>query len=335
MNGDNYLFYSALASALPVLLFVGIIYWADHYEKEPLWLLSAAFLWGAIPAALLAMFFNGIFSLPFYLLFPEWWAELASSGFIAPVVEEIAKGIALFLIIFVQRNELDSPLDGIVYGATVGMGFAMVENYLYYVSYFKYFGVEGWNNLVLFRGLVFGLNHALYTAMTGLGIAISRSSKNGVVRLFAPFMGLALAMTLHATHNLAMSGGNNVFFMMGIVFDWGGLSMTFLIVALALYQERRWMRYYLKEEIDLGYMTADEYRTVQSARLRFLHRLRILFTVGPRAFLASGKRFRRFSELAYSKRRYDRLGDENSMRNVVSLRGKIVASEAEKAGPTI
>lgn len=323
MTDDNYLLYSVLASVLPALLYVGIIYWADRYEKEPLWLLSATFLWGAIPGPLLALFFNAALSLPFYFLFSASFTDFASSGAIAPVVEEIAKGLALFMILFIQRNELDSPLDGIIYGAMVGMGFAMVENVVYYISYFEESGGAGWNELVLMRGMIFGLNHALYTSMTGLGIALSRVSKHKLIRIIAPFLGLMAAMMLHAIHNIAMMGGAPRFFLAGLVFDWGGVVMTILVIALALYKEQRWMRRYLREEVELGTLTADEYHIVQSAALRSRYRLGLLFTEGPAAFVRSGQRFRRLSELAYCKRRYAHFSDEDTLRNIASLRGSI------------
>ncbi|MFO7664969.1 MAG: PrsW family glutamic-type intramembrane protease, partial [Chloroflexota bacterium] len=109
---------------LPVLFYVWLIYWVDHYEKEPWWLLAAAFVWGAVPAALLAVVSNFLFSAPFYLLLDTNAADLFSSSLVAPMVEEIAKGLILLVILFLWRHELDSPLDGIIYGAMVGMGFA-------------------------------------------------------------------------------------------------------------------------------------------------------------------------------------------------------------------
>ena len=93
MTADNVLFYSVVAAVAPVLFYVALIYWVDQYEKEPWWLLSAAFLWGAIPAVLLAIFFNTVLSLPLYTFFSEGAADLASGGAIAPVVEEVASRV--------------------------------------------------------------------------------------------------------------------------------------------------------------------------------------------------------------------------------------------------
>ena len=43
MSETAVLFLSILAAVLPTILYVGIIYWVDRYEKEPWWLLAAAF----------------------------------------------------------------------------------------------------------------------------------------------------------------------------------------------------------------------------------------------------------------------------------------------------
>ena len=329
LTGDNYLLYSILAAVLPVILYVGLIYWADQYEKEPVWLLSAAFVWGAIPAALLALLFNTLFSLPFYFIFSERSATLASGGAIAPVVEEVTKGFVLFLILIVRRQELDSPLDGIIYGAMVGMGFAMVENVLYYTAYFSESGVAGWGELVLVRGVIFGLNHALYSSMTGLGIALARMSRSWLVRLGAPLLGLATAIILHAVHNVSMFGGSWAAFLTGLTFGWGGVLLTIAIIVLSLYQERRWMRLYLAEEVGLGTLTAEEYDTVSSAARRGRHRLHLLFGEGFRPYRLAGRRYQQLSELAYRKRHQAYVQDDASQEAILLLRRSLLDLNAD------
>lgn len=324
LTADNYLLLSVIAAVLPVLLYVGLIYWVDHYEKEPAWLLSAAFLWGAIPAALLALLFNSVLSLPFYALLSERSAEMASGGVIAPVVEELTKALVLFLILVVRRQELDSPLDGIIYGAMVGMGFAMVENVIYYATYFTESGAAGWNELVFVRGVIFGLNHALYTALTGLGIALARMSRSWLVRIAAPLLGLFAAITLHSLHNVTMFNGSYLAFLTGLTFDWGGVLLTIAIIILALYQERRWMRQYLYEEVDLGTLSAVEYDLIGSAVRRSRHRARILFNEGFGPYRRTGRRFHKLSELAYRKRHYAHFSDAPSPEAIVILRQAIV-----------
>ena len=326
LTADNVLFYSIVAAVVPVLLYTALIYWVDRYEKEPWWLLSAAFIWGAIPAAILSLLFNMLFSLPFFFVLPESSAELAAGGVVAPVVEELAKALVLFLILLVQHHELDSPLDGIIYGAMVGMGFAMVENILYYTAEFGASGQAGWNTLIVVRGILFGLNHSLFSAITGLGIALARMSNNWLVRIGAPLMGLAVAILLHAIHNFSMFAGSPGAFLFGLVFDWGGVVMTVGIIGLALIQERAWMKEYLREEVALGTLSDEEYQLVSSAARRNRYRTGLLLSQGLSAYRLSGRRYRHCSELAYRKRHHSHFNDVASLQAIDRLRKSIADS---------
>src|SRR5690606_4001936 len=112
---------SIIAAAIPAALYTAVIYWFDRYEKEPTWLLTATFLWGAVPSIILALIFNLLGSLPFYIYGGEALADAAGTVFIAPLVEETVKGLAVLAVVLIHRHEIDSLLDGIIYGAMVGM----------------------------------------------------------------------------------------------------------------------------------------------------------------------------------------------------------------------
>ena len=323
LTGENILFFSLAAAIAPVLIYASLIYWVDRYEKEPWWLLSAAFLWGAVPAAVLALIFNFLFSLPAYALFSEGAAEFTLAGFVAPIIEESVKAIALVIILIFRRHELDSPLDGIIYGAMVGMGFAMVENVLYYLAAFGEDGGAGWNSLVLVRGVIFGLNHALYTALTGLGIALARNDRRLLVRFGAPLLGLVAAIILHALHNVSMFSGGAASLIFGLTFGWGGVLVTLVIIGVALYQERRWLRHYLEDEVSRGTLSADEYEIISSAARRNRYRLQLLLRDGPAAYRRSGRRFQRCSELAYRKRHHAQFNDPTAPEAIALLRRSI------------
>lgn len=329
ITSDNVWAFSILAAVLPVVFYVGLIYWVDRYEKEPWWLLSAAFVWGALPAALLSLVSNTILSIPLYLLLDNASVELLSGGLIAPVVEEMAKGLILVAIFFFWRSELDSPLDGIIYGAMIGMGFAMVENVLYYQAAFMENGQAGWNFVVLMRGVLFGLGHALYTSMTGLGIAIARLSTRWLVKLFAPLLGVGMAIFLHAFHNLAMYSGSPVGFLAGLSFDWGGIILTIAIIIMALRQERRWMKQYLEEEVSLGTLSPAEYNIITSSIRRNRFQLDQLLSVGIVAYRQSSRRFHHSSELAYRKHHFNIFGDDQSQAAIEKLRSLLATDSAQ------
>src|SRR5512136_315823 len=105
-----------LGALLPTALYVSVIWWLDRYEKEPLGLLAFAFLWGAIPAAIISVLLEIVLDLLITTLGGESLiASVASVSVSAPLVEESAKGIALIGLMLIFSREFDDVLDGIVY----------------------------------------------------------------------------------------------------------------------------------------------------------------------------------------------------------------------------
>ncbi|MCB0097042.1 MAG: hypothetical protein KDE46_15040, partial [Caldilineaceae bacterium] len=46
---------SLLAAIIPTAVYAALFYWADRYEREPMWLVMLAFWWGAIPAVVVSV----------------------------------------------------------------------------------------------------------------------------------------------------------------------------------------------------------------------------------------------------------------------------------------
>ena len=82
---------------------------------------------------------------------------------VAPIVEEITKG--LFLLITITNKKFDNITDGIVYGGAIGLGFGMTENFLYFVSYGE--SISNWIMLVIVRSLFSAVMHCVSTATLG------------------------------------------------------------------------------------------------------------------------------------------------------------------------
>jgi len=322
MSSSAILLLSTLAAALPITLYIALIYWVDRYEKEPWWLLLATFFWGAVPSILFAYLFNALFSMPVYLLAGNTLGTTISASFVVPIVEESIKGLAVLVILWLWRDEIDSPLDGIIYGAMVGLGFALVENVYYFVNVYGEGGLEAWKVNVFVRSIVFGLNHALFTSMTGLGIAIARTSTQPLVKVVALVGGWTTAVFLHFLHNFSVSFGN-LLCLVALLSDWGGLLLTLLIIVWALLQERQWLRHYLAEEVSLGHLTTSQYLVVCSGRRRFREQRRVLLENGPAAYWRLVRSHQRLSELAYKKHHYRRFQDDRSQQLINALRAEI------------
>lgn len=236
---------SLLAAVIPASVLTWAIWWSDRYEREPLRLLVAAFTWGAIPAIVLALIFELILGAPFSEDLLS--GQLAQTAMIAPIVEELIKGIALLGLMFFSRAEIDDVLDGMVYGALVGVGFAMTENFLYFLN-----ANTGGDLilLVLLRSFVFGLNHILYTSIFGAAVGFAVQKRNKGVQIIVLTAGILLAIGAHTFHNFSMVMSNQFWplFFMSFLLSWGGAFIMLVIVLASLQRERHIIQHYLDND---------------------------------------------------------------------------------------
>ncbi len=164
-----------LLYALPVF---AVVYVLDLYEREPLSLMIAAMVWGGAAATTLAAIGNAGWGLVVARVGGPELAARWTAALTAPFVEEILKGLGVVLIYLIARDEVDDVMDGFVYGAVCGLGFAVVEDVFYFMSVFggQPAGVlHGFFLRVVASGLY---SHVLYTGLVGMGIGyvVSRRS---------------------------------------------------------------------------------------------------------------------------------------------------------------
>lgn len=122
-----------VCATLPVPIYLILVIWIDRYESEPLWMLATAFFWGALVAVFFSFLINTMSGLAVTIITNDIAAGNTFGAVIsAPIVEEISKAIILMIFFFWKKDEFDGVIDGIVYAAMVGLGFAMTENIQYY-----------------------------------------------------------------------------------------------------------------------------------------------------------------------------------------------------------
>ena len=115
-----------LITIVPSILILGFFVLSDKFKEPKLTILTVFFLGFLIclPAGILNTFSDTLIN------DGELSKRLAHS-FLGPAwAEELLKFLILYLIV-VRRNEFNEPMDGIVYGVTVSLGFATYENYDY------------------------------------------------------------------------------------------------------------------------------------------------------------------------------------------------------------
>jgi protease PrsW len=304
----------------PMFLFAAFVYWLDRYEKEPKILFGAAFIWGVVIAAGGALIINTIFGIGIYIFTgSESAAEMGTVSIVAPIVEESLKGLAVAIVFFMFYKEFDSILDGLIYGAVIGLGFAATENtiYIYRDGYLE----SGWAGLfemVFVRVLLVGWMHAFFTSFTGIGFAVARTHRNFLVKFFAPLVGFGMAILAHSFHNTfgGLIGGLEGL-AAGTLMDWFGWGMMLLFAIWMIFNERKIMRNNLYTEMVSGLISPGQYQralspwTVTTAMLNGRNTARFYQVCG---------------ELAHKKEQVRKLGDEGGSLVIIErLRGELAS----------
>ncbi|MCS7234782.1 MAG: PrsW family intramembrane metalloprotease [Armatimonadota bacterium] len=255
---------SAAAAVSVVPLYTSLILWIDRHEREPGWLLLAAFFWGAAVATLLAGVANTVGAMLLRAALGPDLARRLTPPFLAPLTEETAKGAAVLLIAVLWRHEFHNTLDGVVYGALAGLGFAVVENVDYFLRALRQEGLAGLAASFYARALVGGLGHSAYTACTGAGIGYARESGTRAARLAGPLLGFACAVFLHFAWNFSatyldpwlrrLTGGNPWLDLLVVLpLTWGVLEapawVTLGVIAYLSWKREVWLvRTHLADE---------------------------------------------------------------------------------------
>lgn len=305
---------------VPMFLYAAFIYWLDRYEKEPKALLGAAFMWGVIIAAGGAFIINTVFGIGIYVVTgSEALTNLGTASVVAPVVEEILKGMAVAVVFLMFRKEFDSILDGIIYGGIAGLGFAAAENTLYiYRNGYLEGGWEGLFALVIVRVILVGWMHAFFTAFTGIGFAIARLNKNIFIKIIAPIAGLAVAIFTHAFHNTI---GNFFYGLSGlgvtIFFDVIGYALMFGFIIWMIVHERNIVKRQLVEEVSTGLITQAQYQKALSPWT---------LTVAGLSGRATSRFYHSLGELAHKKEQLLKHGNEKGNTAIIeTLRRELAA----------
>ncbi len=167
---------AAILFILYAVPFVIVARSIDFLEREPPLLLTAALGWGGMVATTTALSGNtAVYGLLAKLVSPAFavsWGPAIS----APAIEELLKTLGVVVVVLVARRQVNSVVDGAVYGAFVGLGFQVVEDFIYAVNAVALAGrgdrVEPVIVTFFLRGFLGGLwSHTLFSALAGAGVA--------------------------------------------------------------------------------------------------------------------------------------------------------------------
>lgn len=291
------------ALIIPLVPAVGIfllVNFMDRFEREPWFLRLSAFLWGAIIAIPPALFIETQID----NLLSGWLSDNANNlviealykGLNAGITEETIKGLGLILLLIILRDEFDNITDGIVYGALIGAGFAMVEN-------FSYFASNGPNFLVFLivgRIILGWLGHSTFIACFGAALGYIRHTRVRWKQIVIPLAGYLLAVGLHSffdfvdfqasemIHPLTDSMTAN-YVLLAIIGNYippflAQMGLLYVLIK-SLSHEAAVIREFLGVEVSNGIVTVDEYALLQNSFQRTKRERQVLRKHGTRQWL--------------------------------------------------
>jgi RsiW-degrading membrane proteinase PrsW (M82 family) len=285
----------ALIPALGINLLVNFI---DRFEREPWFLRLAAFLWGAIiaiPTALLIE--HNIDLATLNIAGSDDLLRSFLGGLNAGVTEETVKGLGLLLLFLVLRDEFDNITDGIVYGALIGAGFAMVENFVKFTQYSDQFLPY----LIVGRVVLGWLCHSTFTACFGATLGYVRHTRVRWRQIVFPLLGYLCAVSLHTVFDFINLFANAMVLAYPENVNVGRVSLIaitgdyvppFIAQVILLYflikaliHEGAVIREFLVSEVSDGVVMVDEYALLQNSFLRTKMERRILWLYGFKQWL--------------------------------------------------
>jgi RsiW-degrading membrane proteinase PrsW (M82 family) len=295
-----------------------IIYRIDQFEPEPASLIVIALLWGGVVALSFAAVVNSTFLDFLQQVLPSQQVNAWGAALVAPIDEEFYKGAGLLMIFFMARDEIDGLMDGLVYGAMIGLGFQVVENMQYFIHAAAESGGSGLGAVVgmfFVRVLVAGLySHMLFTGLLGFGFAyfVTRrgtatwAKRAGILGLFVLASWAAHFVWNSPWFDSLAEGGVGAFITSLVLKGLPFLVLLLLMVIVARRRESQAFARLMVEEVGGEVVTQEEFQVLRSARRRRKTLRRVKRQRGPGAKLLVRRLMREQMNLALFHKKLER-----------------------------
>jgi protease PrsW len=262
----NAMLVGAVFALPPLVIYLWVPWIVDRYDPEPWWCLLLALAWGGIAACGFSALINTMVHVEGETL-GAGYGDFLGACVSAPIVEEFFKGLAVFGMFFFMRRQFDGVVDGVIYATFAALGFAAVENIIYYSNAAREEAVLGHSGVlvgtVVVRGILGPWGHPLYTSMTGLGFGIARETNKTWLKWLAPLGGYMFAAFLHSTWNTAATLSNALVLLMLPL--WFLFVLAFFILVIWLVKRKgKIIRDHLRDEVLMGNLTPWELELITS-----------------------------------------------------------------------
>jgi hypothetical protein len=279
----------------------------DLNEKEPLWAIGMLFAAGGVAAMVLGLTVDSTL-LELTVAPGVMLKELAR--FLA-----IAFGMGVLGTMAQSRgySEVNGLMDGVVYGASGGLGFATGMAFTRELLLPLPDLLPTSSHAASFAELALvGLGDGLFGALMGIGFALALEARNPLQRSLAPMGGYAAAAGAHLVYDIL--GRGDALGDSALLRKWVALLLPVVVVAAvtvgALVRERRAIDEELEDEIETGAVNRDELAQLSSALKRELGYLRRLMRGDFSGWSTLHTLHNRQVQLAMAKRRAAREKDD-------------------------
>ncbi len=210
---------------MPTIFWFWLFRYLDRDDPEPPKVLRKLFYSGIVAAILSSL----VYSYLYPSLFPNDYANFISGNVnllstnllllalmvaLAGPIEETMKFILLKNYSF-HLPSFNQISDGIVYGISVGLGFAVIENITYFISFTQLNSFD-LVNLSIYRGVSSMMLHVGAAGLIGYGLGKMKFTPGQPKKIMVKY--LIIAMAIHALFNavLVIPGGSLVSMMLAI-----------------------------------------------------------------------------------------------------------------------
>jgi len=281
------------ATAIPVAV---IIYRFDQFEPEPAALIAIAVIWGGVVSLTFAAISNGYFLTFLQNVMDPDTFESWGAAIVAPINEEFYKGAGLVLLFLLAKEEFDGLMDGLVYGAMIGLGFQVMENIQYFLMAASATDGSQMGAVVgtffVRVGLAGAYSHMLFSGLMGFGFAylVTQTQRSHRRRVGMAVLFFLLAWAAHFVWNSpwleSLMGRDAGSFALALVIK--GLPFLIFLLILALFARRRERQAFdslIASEVGTDVLSEGEIEILRSGRRRRRALRRIKRAKGPQARL--------------------------------------------------
>jgi hypothetical protein len=313
-----------VTTLLMAAAYIVILRALDMNEKEPLWSLGLVFVLGVGAAYGLQ-------------LVPSTTLELTVLP--AALVEELARLCAIFLGMLVivmvgaktGRSELNGIVDGLVYGASGGLGLAtgrVLFDELLHKPVVEGVAVidDRWAGLG--RVALLGVADAVFGALLGAGLAALLLEGKPLLRAVSPLLGFASAAAAHAGY-LVLARGNPLAGSSAAARAWLAMLLPVaVVVGVGIVGLRRESRAIAEELASEDCVSPRDLELLRRPFARKMFYAKLVLKAQLGLYGTLGRLHDRQVQLALAKRR-GAAAEANVLRAAVQeIRGKLVAAPA-------